>query len=230
MNVDTVELPWATYSYDIRQFPFDRLAGVVLAETAPDLAVRVSGGSIVYLQQLADDVGERRTWRTDQTSRWHDAFYAGWDKIEPTFTAFVHTEITRHILEPFYYQRVPTFRVHFPFNVAVGEFHRDAQYGHPNGETSWWVPLTIAHDTSSVYIEGDDWRPHAPDVYPGQMIAFDAVNRRHGNVANVTGSTRVSFDFRTIPARMLPDRPGVTEHTRLRFEPGGYYAQELITP
>jgi hypothetical protein len=92
------------------------------------------------------------------------------------------------------------------------------------------VPLTSAYDTSSVWIEDDDGVLQAPDVYPGQVVVFSSVSRVHGNRANTTGRARVSFDFRCLPTRLLPAEPGRTQHTRMRFAPGGYYADKIIIP
>lgn len=208
--------PWMIFGYPLSQFPFPGMVADSLS--VPDLT-----------ELRAEDL-PLRTWQTDQQSPWHADFYAGFAKWEHYFRWFVHAVIAPLVAEPFYYQRVPTFRVHLPGNLAVGEYHRDAQYHHPAGEINFWVPLTYAADTASVWIENDDGVMTAPDVAPGSMIRFDAVNRLHGNKINDTGRSRVSFDFRALPTRLLPTDPGLTEHTKLTFAPGGYYAHEKVWP
>jgi hypothetical protein len=121
--------------------------------------------------------------------------------------------------------------VHLPDKVAVGTIHTDAQYHHPRGEETFWVPLTPAHDTNTVWIADDDDVLRPANVEPGQIVQFSAVTRRHGNQVNVTGRSRVSFDFRCLPVRLLPTVEGPpSENTKLRFRPGGYYADEICTP
>jgi hypothetical protein len=62
-------------------------------------------------------------------------------------------------------------------------------------------------------------------------VRVSAVTLRHRNVVNRTGLSRVSFDFRCLPARLLPEVEGPpSEHAKLRFVPGEYYASELVTP
>ncbi len=208
--------PWRTWSYDPGRFPFPALVALALGEDD--------------LESLRADL-PRRTWRTDQQSPWHAPFYEGFGGWRRVFRAFVREAVAPRVGEPFYYQAVPTFRVHLPGNVAVGEFHTDARYHHPPGEVSHWVPLTRAGGTRGLWIEGDDGERHAPDVRPGHVVDFDAVHSTHGNLVNRTGLSRVSFDFRTLPVRLLPAEEGPpTEHTRMRFVPGGYYAAGAVAP
>jgi hypothetical protein len=211
--------PWRLHAYSLVRWPWPRLIGRVLDEPS--------------LTGLAADL-PRRSDRDDQQSPWHKAFYDAWAtsaQLPALFAGFVRAQVARWVAEPFYWQAVPTFRVQLPGNVAVGTFHTDADYHHPAGEVSFWVPLTAAHDSSSVWIEGDDGLLHAPSVGPGQVVEFSAVSRRHGNQPNGTGRSRVSFDFRCLPVRLLPEVEGPpSEHYRLRFVPGGYYAPEAVAP
>jgi hypothetical protein len=145
---------------------------------------------------------ERLTWQTDQQTEFHASFYQAFEpRIKDLYRAFV-ADFVPTILgtEDFCFQRVPTFRLHFPGNIAVGEFHTDGDYNHEAGEVNFWVPFTAAWDTNSVWIETElgnsDYQPW--ELSPGQALVFDAVHWRHGNKVNDTGSTRVSFDFRCI--------------------------------
>lgn len=142
---------------------------------------------------------------TDQSTEYHRTFYDAFDDaVADLFRAFV-AEFVPTVLgtTEFCFQRSPTFRVHLPGNVAVGEFHADRDYHHQNGEVNFWVPLTPVWDSNSLWIEeslgSDTYKPVT--LEPGELLVFDAVNWRHGNVTNDTGSTRVSFDFRCVPLR-----------------------------
>ncbi|MBT2895947.1 streptomycin biosynthesis protein StrG [Streptomyces sp. McG3] len=145
---------------------------------------------------------ERLTWKTDQSTDFHAAFYQQFDtKIRSLYRSFVKTFAPEVLgTDEYCFQRVPTFRIHFPGNVAVGEFHTDGDYNHRDGEVNFWLPLTRAWGTNSVWVEqekgANDYAPAELDV--GQVLVFDAVNWHHGNKVNETGSTRVSFDFRCI--------------------------------
>lgn len=208
--------PWTVLTYPMAHWPFTRFAAQSLKVN--DLS-RLTG------------TGPRWTWQTDQSSSFHQRLYAGFDAWRAAYDRFVRVVIAPHLDEPFYYQAVPTFRVHLPGNVAVGELHTDATYDHPPGEETFWVPLTSAFDTCSVWITDDDGVLRAPDVHPGDVVRFSAVTRVHGNKVNDTERSRVSFDFRCLPARLLPAvNDAVTWHTKMRFVPGEYYAAAVITP
>lgn len=216
-------LPWKLFTYSLADYPFPSL----VAETLGVCRWGETDGA-VDLTTLAADL-PRNTWQTDQTSRWHDAFYAGFAQWRPAYDWFVREVVAPRLGEPCYYQHVPTFRVQLPGNVAVGELHTDAQYHHPLGEETFWLPLTDAYDTCSVWIADDDDELRAVIAKPGEVAQFSAVSRLHGNRVNETGHSRVSFDFRLLPVRLLPQVPGPgTKHTGLRFVPGEYYATEVV--
>lgn len=214
MKLNATPVPWKLFTYELGDFPF------------PSLVAETMG--IDDLTQLVADL-PKRTWQTDQQSPWHAAFYAGFERWQSAYEWFVREVVAPRLDERCYYQRVPTFRVHLPGNVAVGEFHTDAQYNHPMGEVSFWLPLTDAYGTCSVWIADDNEELRPVIAKPGEVVEFSAVERRHGNWVNETGRSRVSFDFRLLPTRMLPTTEGPpTKHTGLQFVPGGYYATEVV--
>ena len=98
------------------------------------------------------------------------------------------------------YQRWPTFRVHLPGNVAVGGWHRDSDYNHPPNEINFIVALTPMFESNTTIAEGTpgkfDFRQFT--LNPGQTVMFDGNRCMHGNLPNMTGKTRVSFDFRVM--------------------------------
>jgi hypothetical protein len=143
------------------------------------------------------------TWQTDQATDFHAAFYKAFEsEVRDLYREFVGYFVPEVLgTKDFCFQRVPTFRVHFPGNVAVGEFHTDGDYNHGAGEINFWVPFTPTWGTNTVWVEQElgrgDYRP--VELTPGQVLVFDSVHWRHGNKLNDTSSTRVSFDFRCIP-------------------------------
>jgi len=162
------------------------------------------------------------TRERDQSTSYHSAFYWAFENMRDLYERFVHHVAAEHVEAPYCFQGVPTFRVQLPDNLAVGEFHKDADYNHPDGEVNFWVPLTPVEDTSAVWIEFDDRYVPVP-VQPGEVLMFDAVNTRHGNVVNRSGRSRVSFDFRCLPMRRHRDTEAASLNTNLRFVVGGYY-------
>jgi hypothetical protein len=143
------------------------------------------------------------TVKTDQTTKFHAKFYAAFDaRIRSRYRELVAT-IVPGILgtQDFCFQKVPTFRISLPGNVAVGEFHTDGDYNHSDGEINFWIPFTPAWGSNSIWVEDElgSERYEAMTLNPGQVLVFDAVNWNHGNRINETGHTRVSFDFRCIP-------------------------------
>lgn len=167
------------------------------------------------------------TRKTDQGSLLHKKFYSGFAAMQNAYRIFAEEIAPQIFADRVYYQRIPTFRVHFPDNLAVGEFHRDSDFGHQDGVLNVWVPLTPAFDSNTVWIEKhfglNDSRPY--QLAPGDALVFDAVNWIHGNRRNYTRCSRVSFDFRLIPASKYCDNAARSVNTGCRLSLGEYYAE-----
>lgn len=129
--------------------------------------------------------------------------------------------------KPIIYQAKPTFRVCLPDNVAVGEWHRDKDYNHQDGEVTFMLPLTAAFDTNTVWAESEpDKGDYAPlEANVGEVLAWDSVNLFHGNKPNATGKSRMSVDFRVIAESGFKAGCGATSNKALglEFEVGSYY-------
>jgi hypothetical protein len=126
-----------------------------------------------------------------QSSSWHQRFYARFGELRELYLDFIRWLCIEYNLHGVIYQAVPTLRVHAPGSKAVGEWHYDRNYGHVDGEAILWLPLTPCWGTNTFWI-GE--QPQELDY--GELIVFDGVNLYHGNHANMTQHTRVSFDFR----------------------------------
>jgi hypothetical protein len=168
------------------------------------------------------------TRETDQSTEFHRRLYEIGDDFYDVYRRFLVDVARPFFGEDLIYQRIPSFRIHLPGNVAVGEFHRDRDYSHGEGEINFWLPVSRAWDTNSVWIEtsegASDFQPY--DVEVGQVLVFDGVNLAHGNKLNETGKTRVSFDFRVIPkSQYRPRHEAQSVNTGVRFEIGGYFEE-----
>ena len=120
------------------------------------------------------------------------------------------------------FQRSPTFRCHVAAGgEATGVAHRDVDNGHPSAEINYWLPLTRAGGSNSLYTESApgqaDFAPF--DAEYGELIRFWGAQCLHYTLPNETTRTRVSFDFRVVPrscyveeecagGRADPYRPG----------------------
>ena len=170
---------------------------------------------------------------TDQSTNWHKSFY---EKIrsDKTFD-FIYKKFLEDMIKPRYneeivYQKIPTFRVHLPGNVSVGEFHKDKHYRNVEWaekvkETNYYLPLTKAYGTNTIWAESKedlgDYKPFKTEY--GECIEWNASNLSHGNKDNLTTKTRVSFDFRVIPKSRYMDSDHLTINTKIKFGIGGYY-------
>mmetsp|Transcript_24436 Transcript_24436/g.44841 ORF Transcript_24436/g.44841 Transcript_24436/m.44841 type:complete len:267 (-) Transcript_24436:18-818(-) len=98
----------------------------------------------------------------------------------------------------FYYQRPPTMRVQPP-SSETGARHRDAEYGHQDGEVNFWLPLTdYALTQTALWVESAEGVGdfHPLDAEYGTMVAFHGTSCWHEVPANLSQYTRVSLDFR----------------------------------
>ena len=169
----------------------------------------------------------------DQSTIWHKCFY---DKIreDDTFDRIYMEFLSQHIKprfnEEIVYQKIPTFRVHLPGNISVGEFHKDKHYRNQDWaekvqELNYFVPLTGAYGTNTIWAETEedlgDYKEMRANY--GECIEWCASKLTHGNKQNITRNTRVSFDFRVIPRSRYIESNHLTINTKIPFGIGGYY-------
>jgi hypothetical protein len=168
------------------------------------------------------------TRETDQKTMWHRSFYAFVNQNKwflETYKEFIRTTIYPLFNEPIAYQTVPTFRVHLPGNLSVGEVHKDSDYGHSVDEVNFWVPLTLTGEQNSVKLELSNGAVKSLTAAVGEMWIFDGANLKHWNVLNTSDETRVSFDFRVIPMSKYTHNPHSSINTAQSFTIGDYFSQ-----
>lgn len=95
-------------------------------------------------------------------------------------------------------QPVPMMRVNFHGSRAILRFHRDVEYGQQPRTINIWLPITRVFGSNSMYVESrpgeSDYRP--VDLDYGQALMFYGTELSHGTLDNLSGGTRISFDFR----------------------------------
>jgi hypothetical protein len=174
-----------------------------------------------------------KTARMDQNTPYHksvyDNFYYGDDVLKIIYNRFIEEQI-RPIFdyEPIVVQKVPGFRVQLPNGVAVQDPHRDRDFHHHTKEINFYLPLTDAYNTATIWAESEDGKgDYSPiEGMNGDFFMWDGASCRHFNKPNDEGYTRVSFDFRVI--RLVDFDKGfydkaVSVAAGVKFQLGSYW-------
>ncbi len=169
--------------------------------------------------------------KNDQSTKFHKMFYkhincgCSFLNIYQDFVQnFVSTVLNDSKL---IYQKTPTFRVHLCGNKAVGEFHKDSDYNHPINEINFFIPMTKAYNTNTIWIEtkpgSEEYEPI--DLEYGEAFMFNGGIYKHGNKINKTSRTRVGFDFRVINSKEYRPNTKSSLNFKRKFIIGEYYEQ-----
>jgi len=183
------------------------------------------------LSDLKSDI-ELLKRENDQSTKHHKLFYP-W--METNEFMNIYKQFIIEYIRPLYrskivVQKKPTFRICYPNNIAVGEFHKDKWYrdeGWSNyvRELHFFLPFTDAFDTNTIWVESEeDKLDFAPmNCKYGEFIQWDGSNLRHGNKLNMTGKTRISIDFRVIKYQNYIPSECVSINSNKKFKIGEYY-------
>lgn len=203
--------------YSVDKFPFAEIVSDILNVRRLD-----------DLHQLGKM--QKFTRETDQKTPFHERYYQNQERLFSYYDKLLQDVFGEHLIGTgnIVCQIAPTFRVHLPENIAVGEFHKDSDYKHQKNEINFWLPFTNAFGTNSIWIESQpdmaDYQPAKVDY--GQVLIFKGSMLRHGNKMNDTGKTRVSVDFRGMrKSEYDPDCDGASINTKMKFLIGGYYKE-----
>lgn len=166
----------------------------------------------------------------DQSTKYHRKYYDNFLKLEQVYTKFINEIIRPQYNEPIVYQKIPTFRLHFPGNIAVGEWHKDKWYRDSKWhedvcELNYYLPFTKTYGTNTIWVESEEDKGdfQCMNAEYGECIQWDGVNLTHGNKKNITNATRISVDFRVIPLSTYKPSKHSSINTKTKFEIGGYY-------
>lgn len=172
----------------------------------------------------------------DQNTSYHKKYYEWFrtPKISSLYEEFIEEVVRPLYDEPIIYQSIPTFRVCYPNNIAVGEFHKDKYYRNVEWaeqvkELNYFMPLTNAFDTNTIWVESEeDKGDYSPmNCNYGNIIQWDGSNLSHGNKVNTTNKCRISVDFRVIKESNYIESNHLTINTKMKFGIGGYYKKLL---
>jgi|TARA_R110000824_G_scaffold356866_3_gene544140 ectoine hydroxylase-related dioxygenase (phytanoyl-CoA dioxygenase family) len=183
------------------------------------------------LTTLNEDV-QVLTREKDQSTKYHKLFYR-WIRnpdIINLYDKFIN-EIVRPLYnEQIVYQAIPTFRIMYSNNVAVGEFHKDKHYRDEKWaakvkEDNFYFPFTDAFETNTIWVESEEDKGDFEPINCkyGELVRWDGSNLTHGNKINKTGRTRISMDFRVIKYSNYQPSDYGSVNTETKFKIGGYY-------
>jgi hypothetical protein len=199
--------------YDTQRFPL-----------AQECESMLGFGPLSKLHEVHDY--ELRKRENDQETLFHERFYetfpGSW--FSGVYEGFMRERIQPIFGEPIVIQTIPSFRVQLPGNLAVGEFHKDGDYGHGLDEVNVWVPLTEATVVNTIIIRLDGHDRPWPCLV-GDFLLFNGAAREHGNLPSDYDHTRVSFDARVIPASKYQPREEASINAGKRFAVGDYFRE-----
>lgn len=186
---------------------------------------------VTDLSKITNDI-EVLKRETDQGTWHHKAFYKWMDKdiFINMYESFIQSYIRPLYDEKIVVQSKPTFRICYPNNKAVGEYHKDKDYR--NGEwalkvkeLNYFLPFTDAFDTNTIWVESEENKQDfaAMNCKYGECIQWDGSNLSHGNKINTTGKTRASIDFRVIEFKNYEPNDEGSINLNKKFKIGGYY-------
>jgi hypothetical protein len=219
-------------SYPVEQFPFQETIQKILGLQG-DLceAHKLIEGSTEWAQI---------TFENDTSTEFHKKYYKSphYSEMVELYQRFLKEWLLPQLDEDEYIvQKEPSFRIHLPNNTAVGKrsdeteseekigFHCDGEYNHPASEMNYMLTITGQRDTNSCYVESlpgkEDFHPIQLDY--GEVFRFYGNRCRHFNKKNISNKTRISFDFRVIPASQYQEVEQSAVHSGRKFAVGGYY-------
>ena len=166
---------------------------------------------------------------TDQNQVLHRKFYDGMDEdsgFSKMYLSFIEEVIAPRYDGQILFQKFPTFRVHQPSNIGTFGWHKDSDYNHNENEVNYYMPMTKAYDTNTVWRESspgkEDYSPSTLNY--GELLEWDGANCVHGTKINETEDTRMSFDFRILTLENYKKSDPKTSISKgKKFEIGHYF-------
>lgn len=201
------------YNYDTELYPFRKIVEELIEDS-----------NLEKLHLVKNyDLYKRGT---DQGTIWHKKFYENKERFLSVYDKLISDTVKPIFNEQIVYQKIPTFRVHLVKNLGVFEFHKDRQYQHNQEEINFFLPITDAYDTNTIWVESEeDKGDYSPmNTNYGQLVMWNGCHLMHGNKINETSNTRVSVDFRIIPFSKWQEEENATSiNMKTKFTIGEYY-------
>lgn len=212
------------YIYDINEYDFKSIISEIL--DCKNLSKIHKEKNFINL--IKESINNTHKF---QQSEYHQKYYNNFYLIKPIYEKFL-----KNIIKPIYlgenivYQKIPTFRIHFPNGMSVGMFHkdkdlRDHKWHELIKEDNYYLPFTNTYDTNTIWYETEeDKQDYVPmECKYGEIVKWDGTNLSHGNKINITDDTRISIDFRVTSESFFKDNNNKTKNEKTSFSIGGYY-------
>ena len=224
------------YNYDTQKYPFR------------DILLKIFNnweGTVETLYQFFEnsDKLDQITIDEDTKTKFHRHYYDSpyYQELLDLYYKFLK-EVVLPIFKTtdseFVVQKDPCFRICLPNNTALGKrqgvdttnekigVHTDGEYGHPTSEINFMLSFGSQYDTNSCYVETQEGSNEfkAITLNYGEFYSFYGNKLRHFNKTNITGTSRVSIDFRVMPYSLYEEsNEKVSLHGKRPFKIGGYY-------
>ena len=142
---------------------------------------------------LPSYVVTRNSWDVGKAMR--DAVAS---RSAPVLKSLIHDRIAEFVGDVRSHQELAMMRINFHGARSILRFHSDREYGQRPGTINIWLPVTSVYGSNSMYVES---APGLSDFAPveleyGQALMFYGTEMLHGTLDNVSGGTRISYDFR----------------------------------
>ena len=213
------ELHKKIFKFDTKEFKFK------------EILENLYGCKLEYLHKYLGTFNEFER-KNDQKTIIHKIFYSNFYRcIYPLYFEFQKTIISKIVNEPFYFQKIPTFRLGLPGNKFIGEFHKDTKYNHEKYEINFNLGLTGYFGSASLKVEtfADSGVFDKMECPYGSIFSFDHIDCLHGCDINQNDLTMTSFDFRIALSSLYFDTNNYAVNTKVEFKPGSYFSNELIS-
>jgi hypothetical protein len=189
------------HTYDVARYPFSGEIAKIFGLEPCDLPLLHRERSDLLPEGPLTPATETRT-------KFHDLLLRDIALDTASPVRGVYRRFIRDIVSPlfgggFVYQAFPTFRLQFPGEMAIHQWHYDSDdaHLHPEWEINFQIALTDMRGSRATWIESvPGLRDFAPmELSVGQFAIFDGNKCLHGNKSNESGFSRVSLDFRVLP-------------------------------
>ena len=130
------------------------------------------------------------------------------------------------------YQTRPTFRIHEPNNLSVGEWHRDSQegYNHYKNTINFYLPFTEINENNTIWMAKNIHDNSNESIEPVLLDNNEFASNYlacvlHGNKINMSDKTRISVDFRIIPGSLYNEEDMINySDSKRKLAIGDYYS------
>lgn len=120
------------------------------------------------------------------------------DRSAPLLKSLIYDLVSTFVGPIRSHQELAMMRVNFHGSRAILRFHKDQEYGQKPNSINIWLPVTKVYGTNSMYLESSpglsDFTPVELDY--GQALMFYGTDLLHGTLDNLSGGTRITYDFR----------------------------------